>query len=521
MVKDASSHEPVNLGKGWVGFDYEDAFGKPTKVVNDAAMQALGSYDGGRMLFLGLGTGLGSAMIVDGVSSRWSSATCRTSKATFEDYVGERGARAARQEAAGARPSPRSIERLVAALEPDYVVLGGGNAEARRAPAERAGSATTRTRSSAGSGSGSTPEPAVSEGGAALDAGATEPASPGAVRRIVLVVGWLCAVALVVLVLHLLGVDVEGWFTSLWDALIAVDPEDVVLGLGLQTLDTLLSAIAWLAILRAAYPCANIEALPIVTAYAVAVAGNDVLPASLGTLVMLVMLAAIIPGATFPGLVGGQVVHKLFFVAAGAFVYLYLFLSVPGSFSLQLGLVADHPSRSRSSSVSWSSAWPLVRALWSRLRGLWARAKQGGAILGDTRAFVLKVLLPELGAWICRLGVIGVFLAAYGIPVTFHTIMSVAGGNSLANVVSVTPGGAGVNQAVNSAALTHEDVDRATALAYSAGQQLITTAWSLGLAVILVAVTFGLDGWQAARQAVVRGSTGAHRPSRRIADLSD
>ena len=197
----------------------------------------------------------------------------------------------------------------------------------------------------------------MSEGGAALDAGATEPASPGAVRRIVLVVGWLCAVALVVLVLHLLGVDVEGWFTSLWDALTAVDPEDVVLGLGLQTLDTLLSAIAWLAILRAAYPRANIEALPIVTAYAVAVAGNDVLPASLGTLVMLVMLAAIIPGATFPGLVGGQVVHKLFFVAAGAFVYLYLFLSVPGSLSLSSGS-SPTTSRSRSSSVSWSSAGP-------------------------------------------------------------------------------------------------------------------------------------------------------------------
>lgn len=334
----------------------------------------------------------------------------------------------------------------------------------------------------------------MSQGERALDPGATEP-SPGAVRRIALVVGWLCAVALVVLVLHLLGVDVEGWFTSLWDALTAVDPEDVLLGLGLQTLDTFLSAIAWLAILRAAYPRAGIEALPIITAYAVAVAGNDILPASLGTLVMLVMLAAIIPGATFPGLVGGQVVHKLFFVAAGAFVYLYLFLSVPGSFSLQLGLVADHVGLAIVLGAAVVGGVVLVvRAFWGKLRGLWERAKQGGVILADTRAFVLKVVLPELAAWICRLGVIGVFLAAYGIPVTFHTIMSVAGGNSLANVVSVTPGGAGVNQAVNSAALTHEDVDRATALAYSAGQQLITTAWSVGLAVILVAVAFGWNG---------------------------
>jgi uncharacterized membrane protein YbhN (UPF0104 family) len=233
---------------------------------------------------------------------------------------------------------------------------------------------------------------------------------------------------------------------------------------------------------------------------------------------MLVMLAAIIPGATFPGLVGGQVVHKLFFVAAGAFVYLYLFISVPGSFSLQLGLIADDVALAIVIGVAVVAAIVLfVRAFWSRLRGLWEHAKQGGAILADTRAFVVKVVLPEFGARLCKLGVIGVFLAAYGIPVTFHTIMSVAGGNSLANVVSMTPGGAGVNQAVNSAALTHEDVDRATALAYSAGQQLITTAWSVALAVVLVAVTFG---WTGGKQ-LIRQSYGEARvrASRRSTSL--
>ena len=132
-------------------------------------------------------------------------------------------------------------------------------------------------------------------------------------------------------------------------------------------------------------------------------------------------------------------------------------------------------------------------------------------------AFVVKVMLPELGAWLCKLGVIGVFLAAYGIPVTLHTIMSVAGGNSLANVVSVTPGGAGVNQAVNSAALTHEDVDRATALAYSAGQQLITTAWSVGLAVLLVAVTFG---WTGGKQLVRQSYTEARARTSRHGSAS-
>jgi uncharacterized membrane protein YbhN (UPF0104 family) len=314
-------------------------------------------------------------------------------------------------------------------------------------------------------------------------------------RRIARTAGCFAAAAVSIAILHLLGVDVEGWFTSLWDALTAVDLEYIVLGLGFQTLETLLSGIAWLAIVRVAYPSAHIGALPILTAYAVAVAGNDILPASLGTLVMLVMLTALIPGSTFPGLVGAQVVHKLFFVAAGAFVYLYLFLSVPGSFSVELSLLDEHRALAILVPVVIVVVATLViRAFWSRLRGLWSRAKQGGAILSTPRGYVVKVLLPEVVAWLCKLAVIAVFLAAYSIPVSFHTVMTVAGGNSLANVVSVTPGGAGVNQAVNSASLTREDVDRETALAYSAGQQLITTAWNVGLAILLVAIAFGWAG---------------------------
>jgi polyphosphate glucokinase len=120
--------EPVNLGGGWVGFDFERAFGKPTKLINDAAMQALGSYDGGKMLFLGLGTGLGSAMVVNGTVEPMELAHLPYRKATFEDYVGERGL-----ERSGKKRWRKDvldvIERLSAALEPDYVVLGGGNAK--------------------------------------------------------------------------------------------------------------------------------------------------------------------------------------------------------------------------------------------------------------------------------------------------------------------------------------------------------------------------------------------------------
>jgi polyphosphate glucokinase len=118
--------EPHNLGPGWVGFDFEAAFGLPVKLVNDAAMQALGSYDGGSMLFLGLGTGLGSAMVVDGRLQPMELAHLPYRKQTFEDYVGLRGL-----DRLGKKKWRQAVEdvveRLMAALEPDYVVLGGGN----------------------------------------------------------------------------------------------------------------------------------------------------------------------------------------------------------------------------------------------------------------------------------------------------------------------------------------------------------------------------------------------------------
>lgn len=120
--------EPHNLGRGWVGFNFRQAFGRPTHVINDAAMQAIGSYEGGRMLFLGLGTGLGSAMIVDGVVASMELAHMQYKKGqTFEDYVGDSGRRRR-----GPKKWERSVDDVVAqlrtALEADYVVLGGGNA---------------------------------------------------------------------------------------------------------------------------------------------------------------------------------------------------------------------------------------------------------------------------------------------------------------------------------------------------------------------------------------------------------
>ena len=126
VLRNRPVSEPWNLGKGWAGFNFEAAFKRPVKVVNDAAMQALGGYKRGKMLFLGLGTGLGSALIVDGIVEPMELGHLPYRKATFEDYVGIRGL-----EKHG-KKKWRSyvadvVKRLIAAIEPDDVVIGGGN----------------------------------------------------------------------------------------------------------------------------------------------------------------------------------------------------------------------------------------------------------------------------------------------------------------------------------------------------------------------------------------------------------
>ncbi len=120
--------EPFNLGPGWVGYDFEKALGRPVRVINDATLQALGSYEGGRMLFLGLGTGLGATLILDGAVEPMEIGHMPfTHGRTFEDYVGERG-----RKRLGNRKWRKAVAEVVArlkeALEADYVVLGGGNA---------------------------------------------------------------------------------------------------------------------------------------------------------------------------------------------------------------------------------------------------------------------------------------------------------------------------------------------------------------------------------------------------------
>jgi uncharacterized membrane protein YbhN (UPF0104 family) len=290
----------------------------------------------------------------------------------------------------------------------------------------------------------------------------------------------------------LLGWDIRGWFSDLWDTITQISAAYLAGAIALKTLQTVATAFGWYAILKYAYPTTRFRI--VLACYAISVALNGFLPANIGTFVMLLMFTTLIVGATFSGVLGGYVVQKIFFTLSGAFTYLYLFLTVGGSFDVKFAFIHEHP---------WTTAilvlgiaalgYLLVRAMWPKVVKWWEGAKEGGGILGEPRKYFVRVFCPALVAWLASLGVMAVFLAAYDIPVTFHTLMKIAGGNSIANVTSVTPGGAGVNQAFNVASLNGV-TDPTTATAYSVAQQLVMTAWNIVFAIVLLIWVFGWAG---------------------------
>jgi uncharacterized membrane protein YbhN (UPF0104 family) len=320
-------------------------------------------------------------------------------------------------------------------------------------------------------------------------------APPPRLRRLGKVVLWLVGIAIAVWILGLLGVDVTGWLSQLWDTITEISLGYIVAAVIFQTGQTVFAGLSYYGILRAAYPGAA-RLAPIVTAYAVGVAMNGFLPANIGTFVTLVMFVAIIPGATLGGSIAAYLVQKIFFTLAGTFVYLYLFLSVPGSFDISFGNVTSHGGLT--ALIVVGAVFLIVvlgRIFWRQVKKLWAQAKQGGVILSQPRRYLRDVFLPSFLSWLCKLAVVGIFLAAYAIPVTFNSIMWVVGSGSLANVASFTPGAVGVTQATNALALkTCCDVPNATAVAYSTAQQLIVTAWNVLFATILLVLVFGWTG---------------------------
>jgi uncharacterized membrane protein YbhN (UPF0104 family) len=292
---------------------------------------------------------------------------------------------------------------------------------------------------------------------------------------------------------NLLGWDIRGWLSDVWDTITEISAKYIVAGVALKTVQTTLTAFAWYSILRYAYP-GRLRWLDVLACYAASVALNGILPANLGTLVLLLMFTTIIAGATFAAILGAYAVEKIFFTVIGAFTYLYLFLSVGGSFDIKFSFVHEHP---------WGTAifllaaayllFVVFRRLWPKVLVWWEDAKEGGGILAEPRKYMIRVFVPSLLGWFASLGVMAVFLTAYDIPVSFDTLMRIAGGNSIANVTSATPGGAGVNQAFNVASLKGVATSE-QATAYSVAQQLVTTSWNIILGIALMVWAFGWTG---------------------------
>jgi uncharacterized membrane protein YbhN (UPF0104 family) len=314
-------------------------------------------------------------------------------------------------------------------------------------------------------------------------------------RRMAKVVAWIVGVGVFLALLQLIGVDVSGWISSLWDQIKGIPKGYLVAALAFQTGQTFFAGLSYYGILAAAYP-GEVALWPIVAAYAVGVAMNGFLPANIGTFVTLFMFVLIIPGCTIGGAIAAYLVQKIFFTLAGAFVYLYMFLSVPGAFNLSFGNETAHPWLTVFVVVGGTFVIVLVgRIFWRQVKKLWAQAKAGGAILAEPRRYLRRAFLPSFLSWVCKLFVIGIFLAAFAIPVTFESIMWVVGSGSLANVASFTPGAVGVTQATNALALkTCCGVANSTAIDYSTAQQLITTAWNQLVAIVLILAVFGWTG---------------------------
>jgi uncharacterized membrane protein YbhN (UPF0104 family) len=322
--------------------------------------------------------------------------------------------------------------------------------------------------------------------------------------------GWLTAGACIVVIAaaaSLLGWDIRGWLSDLRDTITTISLASLAAAVAFITVQTMATAFAWYSILRFAYP-ATTRWRDIFAGYAVSVALNNVLPANLGTFMMLVLFTVVLGTATFAGVLGSFAVQKIFFTVAGAAVYLYLFFGVKGSFDREFAFVHERPV---ATVLLLASAgfllYLLARRLRAQLASWWGQAKDGGAILTRPTTYLIRVFIPSLVGWLAMLTTTGILLAAYGIPVTFSTVMRVVGGNSIANTTAVTPGGAGVTQAFNVASL-RGITDPTTATAYSVASQLLSAAWSIVLAIALMIWAWG---WTGGKQLVGESLTDAKR----------
>jgi len=289
------------------------------------------------------------------------------------------------------------------------------------------------------------------------------------------------------------------WFESLWDQLTAISVPLLLLGLAFQTAQTCLVALAWRNILRAAYPDAGVGYRRILSFYAGGNGLNAILPASAGTVAMLGLFRAYIPGSTVAGLVAATVVQSIFFAVVSIIVYLWLFLGVAGSFDVKFEWFSDHAVAGVLIVVAGAALIVLVvRIIWRRFRSTWEKAKEGGGILTTPRKFMVEVVGVELLSYLARMGVNATFMYAYDIPVSVENVFLIVAASSISSTISVLPGAVGAQAGLASVVLKGQAPPSAIS-AYAVGQGIITTAWNAVFGLVLLSTAIG---WKETRDLI-------------------
>ncbi len=317
-------------------------------------------------------------------------------------------------------------------------------------------------------------------------------------RRIAKIVLWLSIFAVIALTFRIFGISVIAWLDDVWKNIKQVSIVFIIAAIILKTAESMLTAIAWRSVLRASYPTQHVSYKLSLGAYQGGVALNAIAPAKAGTWAMLGLFRLYIPGARFATLVAGLVVQGLAFTFFAVINYAILILFARQNWDDSTGFIGeivtaitDYPLLAIIIAVSAALlVYILVRHYWSRVKKLGQQIKLGGAVFRPPRRYALGVFLPELASYACRFGYTAVFLAAFNIEVSIHTVFLVIASSSLGHMVAVAPGGLGTTQALDAYALRNY-TSTGNATAYSLAQDAVLTAWNVVFGIIVMCWAFG------------------------------
>lgn len=317
---------------------------------------------------------------------------------------------------------------------------------------------------------------------------------------------WTIVIVLVVGVLEFIGVDITGWLDSVWKNIGSVPPLYIVAALTFKTAESGLTAVAWMNVLRATYPDKHVSYKLALGAYQGGIGINAIAPAKAGTWTMLGLFRLYIPGSKLATIISALAVQSIAYGVFSAVNYIALFIAKPDAvgegtsiFDTIWSYISARPELVILIVVCGGLLIAIaVRAFWVKITGLKAQLIAGGAILRTPGRYLTHVFAPALLSYVCRWIYTGIFMAAFGIPVTIYTIFLVIAGHALAGAIAVTPGGLGTTQAIDAVVL-RPYTSSSNATAYSLSQDAILTAWNVVFGLLAMSWAFG---WSETKQLV-------------------